>query len=932
MGFQRILLLKTDFSKPTPPPQLKPMEPPKPTIPKQVQPPITPTQPTQPMPMPMGTSTKPPIQALTQPSTTLKAPTPPSQVSQAQPIQAEPYPNKIDVNILQQQIGGIVLKPVIDDTIGGGRVRLNSSIIQNLGIGPGMLVGWEDPLTRAKGSARVEDAPINASEIHMSRDTKEDTNIQSQYIVVYSAEPPIQKVSEITLEVQSQPNLMGYCLVSPRIGLSLDLEKDDIVAFEDELTGATAAGKIEIVETVPDNVIIIDSEILEASGIGSFEVKVMKNHRPIVPLQKISLGITPITGENVWEIVSSARENITSLKAWLENYIIFKGIKLRWSAVNIACSVLNTVPDLTGDVFAQVTQNTTINLTPMGLIPFNAILIIDISRSMMARDVLATNIAPAIEGIKAAMESREIQDFLKHFKPNINVPRRIAAAFAAVLFLSEKVGRGFGEKVAVIRFADEAQILPFENSFYMDSASGKKGVLEDAARMIVDRIANAYGQATNMGAALLAAHQILNEFEKDGTDYCTVLVTSAPFKVINDYTHIFENLKIEVKSIYPRPAAIQAAYRRMVFRPGRDLVINVAYDLTQMAFLKNGILEFIRNVSIGSRNLEVTIHEPESEAEKKKQKTEKSSNLDATENPSLLRDRLRSKIDDLKNKQNPVLHTFFSEILRSLAFIQGRNINNYIERIFITGYGVRKESLIPYLRSRLNMPVFVLTPQLKETEKRTVKYAGFFTTLGNALQERKSFNLLDKKYKIRKVIKKINFLLIFICILLAFSLGYISYKQAAIINQKKMLIDQYSLEYRQLNPIEDLYKNLKEQIKQVNQKNSELYQYVKEQPPIIKVLQFFSNETPRSIRLEQIKFNKLTPDTKGKKDAVFENSYEYQIDLSGVIKTEPLLGDVALINYINKLIELKFFKRVELLNKLKDPANKITKFDVRMYL
>ena len=535
--------MKTDFPKPTPPPQLKPMEPPKPTIPTQVQPPVTPTQPPQPMPMPMGTPTKPPIQAPTQPSTTLKAPTPPSQVSQAQPIQAEPYPNKIDVNILQQQIGGIVLKPVIDDTIEGGRVRLNSSIIQNLGIGPGMLVGWEDPLTRAKGSARVEDAPINASEIHMSRDTKEDTNIQSQYIVVYSAEPPIQKVSKITLEVQSQPNLMGYCLVSPRIGLSLDLKKDDIVAFEDELTGATAAGKIEIVETLPDNVIMIDSEILEASGIGSFEVKVMKNHRPIVPLQKISLGITPITGENVWEIVSSARENITSLKAWLENYIIFKGIKLRWSAVNIACSVLNTVPDLTGDVFAQVTQNTTINLTPMGLIPFNAILIIDISRSMMARDVLATNIAPAIEGIKAAMESREIQEFLKHFKPNINVPRRIAAAFAAVLFLSEKVGRGFGEKVAVIRFADEAQILPFGNSFYMDSASGKKGVLEDAARMIVDRIANAYGQATNMGAALLAAHQILNEFEKMNPDQPTMIVLLTDGEP-TDGDAFFENIKL----------------------------------------------------------------------------------------------------------------------------------------------------------------------------------------------------------------------------------------------------------------------------------------------------------------------------------------------------------------------------------------------------
>ncbi|MHA1234365.1 MAG: hypothetical protein ACTSQL_04680, partial [Promethearchaeota archaeon] len=103
---------------------------------------------------------------------------------------------------------------------------------------------------------------------------------------------------------------------------------------------------------------------------------------------------------------------------------------------------------------------------------------------------------------------------LKHFKAGVNIPRRISAAFAAVLFLSEKVGRGFGEKVSVIRFADEAQILPFGNNYYMDSASGKKGVLEEAARMIVDRIGNSYGQSTNMGSAMIKAHQVLTEFDK----------------------------------------------------------------------------------------------------------------------------------------------------------------------------------------------------------------------------------------------------------------------------------------------------------------------------------------------------------------------------------------------------------------------------------
>jgi hypothetical protein len=504
-------------AQPTPTPQPAPT--PQPSLSPLPSPPPTPTPSTTPTPQPSLSplpSRAPPPMEIPQPGVTQYSTEP------AAPV--EPFPNKIDVNMLQSQKGGLILTPNIDNTIDGGRVQLNPSLIQQLGLGLGMLIAWEDPLTRSMGSARIDQANIGMNEIKMSMDTYQDTNIQAQQVVIYSTEPPIQRASELMLEVQSQPNLMGFALVSPRTQYTLSLQSEDIIAFEDELTGAMGAGKIEISENTPDNVIVIDSEILEASGIGSFEVKVSKNQRTIIPLQSISLGISPISGENMWEIISTARENVGSMKGWISNYIIFKGIKLRWSAVNIACSVLDTVPDLTGDIFAKVSPNTTLSLSPVGLIPFNAILIIDISRSMMARDVFVTNIAPAIEGIKAAMESREIQEFLKHFKDGINIPRRISAAFAAVLFLSEKVGRGFGEKVSVIRFADEAQVLPFGGGFYMDSASGKKGVLEEAARMIVDRIGNAYGQATNMGSAMIQAHQVLNEFQKMNPDQPTMIV------------------------------------------------------------------------------------------------------------------------------------------------------------------------------------------------------------------------------------------------------------------------------------------------------------------------------------------------------------------------------------------------------------------------
>lgn len=457
-------------------------------------------------------------------------------------IKVEPFPNKIDINILLSQKNGISLTPVVS-TIEGGRVQLSLNNLQRLGLGQGMLIAWEDPLTRSVGSARIDQATISDVEIRMSRDTIEDTNVKAEQIVVYSTEPPIQKASEILLEVQSQANLNGYCQVSPRTQHTLSLINNDVIAFEDELTGAIGAGKVQIFESMSDNSIIVDSEILESSGIGSFEVKVSKNQRQIIPLQSVSLGISPISGEKMWEIISAARQNINALKNWLANYIIFKGIKLRWTPLNIACSIVNCVPDLMGDILAQVSPDTTLALSPIGLVPFNAILILDISRSMMARDVQVKNIAPAIEGIKAAMESREIQEFLKNFKEGINIPRRISAAFAAVLFLSEKVGRGFGEKVSVIRFADEAQLLPFASTFYMDSASGKKGVLEEAARMIVDRIGNSYGQATNMGAAMVKAHEVLLEFQRISPEQPTMVVILTD-GIPTDPQDFFEAIKL----------------------------------------------------------------------------------------------------------------------------------------------------------------------------------------------------------------------------------------------------------------------------------------------------------------------------------------------------------------------------------------------------
>jgi hypothetical protein len=453
---------------------------------------------------------------------------PPGMGMQAPPP-LDPYPNKIDVNILVSQKRGSLALRVQKTTGCGGRVKMNNQIVSQLGLANGMLVGWEDPLTRSTGSARITVENISIGEIHMDLATADDTNIKADQIVVYSTEPPITHQDKITLEVRAQPNLQGLIMVNPRNAATLQVKEGDVLAFEDSLTGALGAAKFKIKEDLGNKDVVVDSELLEASGIGSLEVELKKNIRQVIPLQSIELGISPIKGENVWEIISMARQNIESIKGWLGNYVIFKGIKLRWEAANVACEILNTVPDLSGDILALINNNTTLTLKPIGLLTFNAILIIDISRSMMARDVEVKNIGPALEGIKAAMRDKSIQEFLSKFKQGIQVPRRHSAAFGAILFLSEKVGRGFGEKVSIVRFADEAQSLIFPNGKpYMDSSSGEKDILENAAKMIVEQIGNAYGQATNMGLALLKAQELLVAFQSDLPTMMVLLTDGVP--------------------------------------------------------------------------------------------------------------------------------------------------------------------------------------------------------------------------------------------------------------------------------------------------------------------------------------------------------------------------------------------------------------------
>lgn len=426
------------------------------------------------------------------------------------------------------------------------------------------------------------------------------------------------------------------------------------------------------------------------------------------------------------------------------------------------------------------------------------------------------------------------------------------------------------------------------------------------------------------------SYYVVDEFEDQGLKKQRLQIVFSPSETINRYLYIFHHLKIPVSYLIPRPMSLVLAYNYMVESPKADLLINISYDFTQICYLKSGQLIYLRNLGLGSRNLEVTIKEngplvPDSgeKLEEEPGKTE------AQE--SLLRKRLMEKLKDLKVKQNPVLHTFFSEILRSIAFIQGGNRQNFIDRVILTGYGIQKESLIPYLKSRLSFPIFVMVPRFSsENGDSILRYGEFTAVVGALLAEKDGINLLPQSFLEKINLAKINKWVNFLIVLIVLTFGYLTFVQYSLIQQKQLELEKLEKQYTILNPFEEAYNKLLKSIGDVQKENQNLKEKIQEKPPVLEIMRLFSNLTPKEIRLNTLVFSKVQNEGKLKNENTSAEVPNFTINLSGEISGDLVNGDVILIDFINSLNNLKLFKNINLDQKEKDVEQKKIRFALTM--
>jgi hypothetical protein len=275
----------------------------------------------------------------------------------------------------------------------------------------------------------------------------------------------------------------------------------------------------------------------------------------MIALEYVEFGLKPITEEaNTEDLVSRAAKAVKSLEKLIGGRLVYPGMSFNWPDLEVKVEIMNTRPSLEGKQFAKLAfealrEKTGYQFKTVGIAtPFNAILCIDTSGSMKTTDVPVLDIAHAREGLKdLAGDSTDIQKFLDRFQEGSNVSRAEAAAMAVLLYLAEKVGRGYGEKVAVVTFEKEVGVMTFLNSntgdvqpFVECTGKEKSLGLQIISTHVVDAV-EAGGTLTDMGNALMKAHEILEQFGEPTKPTMIIMLTDGmttsgppPMKILKE--------------------------------------------------------------------------------------------------------------------------------------------------------------------------------------------------------------------------------------------------------------------------------------------------------------------------------------------------------------------------------------------------------------
>lgn len=432
-------------------------------------------------------------------------------------------------------------------------------------------------------------------------------------------------------------------------------------------------------------------------------------------------------------------------------------------------------------------------------------------------------------------------------------------------------------------------------------------------------------------------YQILEEFLEDDIKKLRILVTTIPGEVVKQYVEVLISTGLRPEKLVPRPIAIATAYNAMVPQTDNDLVVVISTFFTQICYFRNGKLQFFRNAAMGVSNIQKAMEEKNDDSlsmnDEQKKLTKENNSGQNGDTTSSLKERLLKKVKESKGDENPVIKMLHLEIKRSIDYINSAYPNDKVKRIFVSGSGIQLGEVIDYLQGQYNGALYLLKPQFSSTEVNTLRYGEYFTALGTSLQAGREFNTIPAQYKSRQLFKNLNILLTtFLFLSIGGAISVSSYQKYEYIKSQNTLA-QLGQQYQILYPVQTKYNEMVINYGGVHQDINKLTGFVKKRPEVLEVMRLFSNETPAFIVLNEMNFEEYVPQRGSRKNRDnAQPSYKYRITLSGQINSDFQMGDVVLINFMNRLNDLNYFKEIKLTNKRKEMDRNLFEFWLQMLL
>ena len=435
-------------------------------------------------------------------------------------------------------------------------------------------------------------------------------------------------------------------------------------------------------------------------------------------------------------------------------------------------------------------------------------------------------------------------------------------------------------------------------------------------------------------------YKIIEEFEDEDTTSLRVVALVVPGDVIRNLINMLDSAGLKPETLIPRPVASFHAFQHMIDKTDGDVLVDISYDITHINLITENNLEYARNISSGAANLEVAVRDKKGKIlgpDAMGFDDEDGIGKSGAVRPDKIRKVLRQRLKVLQAQQNPVLQLFKNELQNSVEYFNKLHKNKRAKRIFLTGYGIQKESLLSFLKNNLNLPVFVLSPKFEEYTNNALQFGQYFTTLGTVIGAKDSFNLIPRSYKNSIIFKRLNFLMVIFIIVALFGMGYLNNSANRTLDGLNSQLSNLQAQYEKLNPIETEYQKTNTKILSLQNEQTKLINLIKKESPAIQVMKFLSQETPKQIVLSDFDFILESNQKSGKKSSkpspAGKNAKpEYILQYSGNIVGDYLLSDITLINYVDHLKNLEVFKTVDIIDKQKKSKQQSMKFIIKAKL